>query len=56
MSDQTVTHETFPDREVDSQAEFDADLDYLKGLASAIFEHATPQDLLHIAAFDKDQA
>jgi hypothetical protein len=41
---------------VDGQAEFDADLAYLYGLAEALFAYAAPQDLLHIAAFDRDQA
>lgn len=54
MSDQTLPNEVVPVREVDDQAEFDADLAYLKGLASAIFEHATPKALMRIAAFDGD--
>jgi hypothetical protein len=52
MSTPKVTHHT----EVDGEAEFNADLAYLKGLSEAIFEHASPQALLHIAAFDRDRA
>ena len=37
------------------QDEFDADLAYLQGLAAAIFEHATPEALMCIAAFDRDR-
>lgn len=55
MSDQTLPNEVLPVREVDDQAEFDADLAYLYGLAEAIFAYAKPQDLLHIAAFDRDR-
>jgi hypothetical protein len=51
MSEKTVTHETV--RVVDGQAEFEADLAYIRGLAEAIFAYAPPQDLLHIAAFDR---
>jgi hypothetical protein len=40
---------------VDDQAEFDADLAYLQGLAGAIFEHATPHALMRIAVFDGDR-
>lgn len=53
MSEQILPDEVIP--EVDGQAEFDADLSYLQGLSAAIFEHASPQDLLHIAAFDRDR-
>jgi hypothetical protein len=34
--------------------EFDTDLAYLQRLAAAIFEHASPEDLMHIAAHDQD--
>jgi hypothetical protein len=30
-------------------AEFEADMDYLRSLADAIFEHASPADLLKFA-------
>lgn len=56
MSDQTLPNQVLPMLEVDDQAEFNADLAYLKGLASAIFEHATPRALMGIAAFDGDRA
>lgn len=52
MSHEILPSEVLPVREVDDQAEFDADLAYLKGLAGAIFEHATPHALVRIAAFD----
>lgn len=55
MSEPNLTHEALPVREVDGQAEFNADLAYLYGLAEAIFAYAPPQDLLHIAAFDRDR-
>lgn len=56
MSEQILPNEVLPVREVDDQAEFDTDLAYLRGLAAAIFEHASPQDLMRIAAFDGDRA
>lgn len=56
MSEQILPNEVLPLPEVDDQAEFDADLAYLKGLASAIFEHASPQALMRIAAFDGDRS
>jgi hypothetical protein len=52
MSEKTVTHDPI----VDGQAEFDADLAYLHGLAEALFAYANPLNLLHIAAFDGDHA
>jgi hypothetical protein len=36
--------------------EFDADMAYLRGLATAIFEHATPAHLMRLAAFDRDRS
>jgi hypothetical protein len=52
MSEKTVAHHPG----VDDQAEFDSDFAYLRGLAEALFAYADPLDLLHIAAFDGDNA
>jgi hypothetical protein len=60
MSDQMIPNEVasvgVPGNYIDDQAEFEADLAYLQGLSTAILEHATPQALMRIAAFDGDNA
>ena len=56
MSDQILPNQVLPLREVDDQAEFDSDLAYLRDLSTAIFEHAAPQALMRIAAFDADRS
>jgi hypothetical protein len=56
MSQEIIPNEVFPVREVDDQAEFDADLAYLYGLSEALFAYAAPEDLLHIAAFDRGRS
>jgi hypothetical protein len=44
---------TWPESEqpliTSEDAEFDADMAYLRGMAGALFEHATPDDLMRIA-------
>lgn len=59
MSHEILPNEVFPvwtpEHARDDQAEFDADLAYLKGLAEAMFAYATPEDLMRIAAFDGDR-
>lgn len=45
-----------PRNYIDDQAEFEADLAYLRGLSAAILEHATPEALMRISAFDADNA
>lgn len=45
-----------PRRCLEDQAEFEADLAYLRGLATAILEYSSPQALMRIAAFDGDKS